>query len=127
MTSYCLSVIELDRAVLQRRKFVAANPDHDPRKPCVYVGMTSQSPEARFEQHKAGYKCCGLARDFGVRLRPKLGFVGLGREDAQTHEKALAERLRRKGYVTSTAVRPGDRLARTLIVPAQLLMAISKQ
>lgn len=99
-TRYCLYVIELDRAVLGRKKFVAANPDHASDKPCVYVGMTSRTPEVRFEQHKAGYKCCGLVRDFGVRLRPKLQapFADLGREDAEVQERALAERLRRKGY-----------------------------
>ena|SRR2546422_2119784 len=38
-------VIELDPAVLEHAKFRAANPNHDPRKPPLYVGMTGLDPE----------------------------------------------------------------------------------
>jgi len=49
-------VIELDPAVLKHAKFRAANPDHDPRKPPLYVGMTGLDPATRFERHKYGVK-----------------------------------------------------------------------
>ncbi len=45
-------VIELDPAVLEHARFRAANPDHDPRKPSLYVGMTGLDPETRFERHR---------------------------------------------------------------------------
>src|SRR5207244_4897890 len=45
-------VIEPDPAALTHAKFRAANPNHDPRKPPLYVGMTGLDPETRFERHK---------------------------------------------------------------------------
>ncbi len=48
---YTLYVIELDREVLTRKRFVAANPDHRPDKRCVYIGMSSKSPEQRLDVH----------------------------------------------------------------------------
>ena len=49
-------VIELDPAVLAHARFRAANPEHDPRKPPLYVGMTGLDPATRFERHKYGVK-----------------------------------------------------------------------
>src|SRR5438093_13115800 len=46
--------IELDPTALTHAKFRAANPNHDPRKPPLYVGMTGLDPETRFERHKYG-------------------------------------------------------------------------
>jgi hypothetical protein len=49
-------VVLLSRDLLYERKFIKCNPDYDPAKPCVYVGMTGQSPDVRFDKHKAGLK-----------------------------------------------------------------------
>jgi len=68
---YSIYVIELDPAVLGKNKFLEKNPDFKPGKPCVYVGMTSHSPEKRFEQHKTGYKSGKFVKDYGIRLKPK--------------------------------------------------------
>ena len=51
-----LYVIRLDDEVLKRGKFLEANPDYQPGKPCVYVGITSHDPAVRFNQHKEGHK-----------------------------------------------------------------------
>lgn len=98
---YSIYVIRLKPEVLQKRKFREANPQHDPAKPCVYVGMTARSPEERFEQHKAGIKCGrGFVRDFWVCLMPRQ----YASYDPMTHEKAKwmevekARRLRKRGY-----------------------------
>jgi hypothetical protein len=64
-------VVELDLAVRNRRGLQRLNPDADPEKPCVYVGMTGIAPEERFE-HKAGHRASRVVWDFGVRLRPEL-------------------------------------------------------
>ena len=40
-------VVLLDREVHEHKRFRDANPDHDPVKPCVYVGMTGKAPSAR--------------------------------------------------------------------------------
>lgn len=48
-----VSVIELDRGVLEERRFVVANP-RSPRKARLYVGLTGRTPEACFRNHKKG-------------------------------------------------------------------------
>jgi hypothetical protein len=60
-------VIELDKAILELQKFREANPDYDPTKPCVCVGMTARSPEERFQQHLSGYKAARFTKRYGVR------------------------------------------------------------
>jgi hypothetical protein len=53
-------VVLLDPAVSQLRKVRADNPNRDPKKPCVYVGMTGLNPEERFSNHKAGIKAASV-------------------------------------------------------------------
>ena len=49
-------VVLLNPAVGRLRTVRALNPERDPGKPCVYVGMTGLTPEERFANHKAGIK-----------------------------------------------------------------------
>lgn len=63
-------VIVLSRDVRYEPKFRCCNPDHDPEKPCVYVGMTGQSPDASFDKHRAGLKSNKSVRLYGQRLKP---------------------------------------------------------
>ncbi len=95
-----LYVIRLDDAVLQRRKFLQANPDYQPGKPCMYVGVTSHDPAVRFKQHKEGYKASRFARDYGKYLmRRKFEQLNpIPAAEDETRERALAVELRRKGY-----------------------------
>jgi len=44
-------VVLLDPAVGRVRKVRAENPKRDPKKRCVYVGMTGLTPEERFPNH----------------------------------------------------------------------------
>ena len=62
----------LDPAVGRVRKVRAANPKRDPKKPCVYVGMTGLTPEERFANHKAGTKAAWVVKRYGLRLLPEL-------------------------------------------------------
>jgi predicted GIY-YIG superfamily endonuclease len=98
---HCVYVIELHRDVLACRKFANAHPDCRDDKPCVYVGSTVHTPEERFQQHLGGYKANRYAHKYGQRLRPK-NYRHLQdfetREEAETEERRLAERLRRRGY-----------------------------
>jgi predicted GIY-YIG superfamily endonuclease len=48
------------------------NPNREPAKPCVYVGMTGLSVEQRFENHKKGRKSAWIVRKYGLRLMPEL-------------------------------------------------------
>jgi hypothetical protein len=93
-------VIELDRAVLNEKKFREANPRFDEKKPCVYVGMTARTPEERFDQHKSGYKSAKYAKKYGIRLKPRLfaSHNPMTYEDACAMEKEKARRLKNRGY-----------------------------
>src|SRR2546425_4604244 len=78
----------------------AANPDYDPRKPPLYVGMTGLDPATRFERHKYGVKDNRYVRRYGLRLRPDLyaGLNPLPYAEAQRMEWVLARELRIDGY-----------------------------
>ena len=56
-------VIELSSDAGRRR---------DPRIPWVYVGSSARDPEARFEQHRSGYRSSRIVKRFAIRLRPDL-------------------------------------------------------
>ena len=66
-----------------------------------YVGMTGLTPEQRFENHKAGIKAARIVRKFGERLVPKLyaHLNPMPYEKAKKMEGALAESLRKRGFV----------------------------
>jgi len=57
-------VIELDKSVLKRRKFLEANPKYIKGMPCLYVGMSSKPPAKRFEQHLNGYRSSRYVKTF---------------------------------------------------------------
>jgi hypothetical protein len=56
-------VVLVGPAAKKLKKVRAENPKHDPKKPCVYVGMTGLTPEERFANHKAGMgsACCPIS------------------------------------------------------------------
>jgi hypothetical protein len=62
----------LDPAVLQHRSILWLNPNRDPAKPCVYVGMTGLAVQDRFQNHKKGQKSARLVKRYGLRLMPEL-------------------------------------------------------
>ena len=100
MTTHNIYVIELDKQVLEKRKFREANPDYVDDSPCVYVGMTSKTPEQRFEQHKSGYKSSRIVKQFGIRLKPRQyqSLNPISRDEAAEMEFEKARRLRKKGW-----------------------------
>ena len=96
-------VILLDSAVLKHRSVRQQNPNRDPSKPCVYVGMTGLPVEDRFENHKHGYKSSWVVEKYGVRLLPEL-YAHLNPmpfEAAVQMEMELAEDLRIEGYTVT--------------------------
>ena len=93
-------VVLLDPAAGRLRAVRAANPCRDPKKPCVYVGMTGLTPEERFANHKAGIKDASLVKRYGLRLLPEL-YAHLNPmpfEAAVQMEQDLADDLRWAGY-----------------------------
>jgi predicted GIY-YIG superfamily endonuclease len=66
-----------------------------------YVGMTGLSPEQRFQNHKRGVKAARVVKRFGERLVPRLyaHLNPMPYAKAVDMEIALAESLRKRGYV----------------------------
>ncbi len=100
---YNVYVVLLVPAVARIRSVRAANPNRDPKKPCVYVGMTGLDPVERLANHKSGIKSASVVRRFGVRLLPELytHLNPMPYEAAVEMEKDLAEDLRREGYTVT--------------------------
>ena len=108
--AYRVYVIELARRVFnEHSRFRAANPQFNGMLQCLYVGMTSKTPEERFLQHKTGYVnrkghnlASSIVRKYGTYLRPSLynhlNEKAMSREQALKMEEKLALDLRRKGY-----------------------------
>ena len=100
MSTHNIYVIELSQEVLKNRKFKEANPDYIPGKPLAYVGMTSRTPQERFEQHKTRYKSARLVRKFGVRLKPRqyTSLNPMTYNEAVKMEKLKTKQLRKRGW-----------------------------
>lgn len=112
VTVYTVYVIELSRRVYtEHRRFREANPQFNGVLECLYVGMTSRTPQERFQQHRTGYRnakghdlSSAIVKKYGRYLRPSLyQHIGpLGHAEALEVEKGLALELRRKGYAVWT-------------------------
>lgn len=96
-------VVLLDPVVGKLKRVRVENPKRDPKKPCVYVGMTGLTPEERFANHKAGIKDAPLVKRYGIRLLPELyeHLNPMPFEAAVQMEVDLAEDLRRAGYTVT--------------------------
>jgi len=96
-------VILLDPSVLRHPSILRLNPNREPTKPCVYVGMTGLPVEQRFENHKNGLKSAWVVRKYGLRLMTELfEFLNpMPFEAAAQMEKDLAEDLRADGYTVT--------------------------
>ncbi|HRH70806.1 MAG: ribose-5-phosphate isomerase [Flavobacteriales bacterium] len=105
---YTVYVIELHRKVYtEDRRFREANPQFNGVLECLYVGMTSKTPQERFQQHKTGALStkghdlsAAIVKKYGRYLRPSLyqDIGPLSRKEALEVEKGLTLELRRKGY-----------------------------
>ncbi len=106
---YHVYAIELSKRVFtENRRFREANPQFNGVLQCLYVGMTSNTPQLRFQQHKKrtmGKKgqalSASLVYKYGLYLRPSLynhlnPIATYGQ--ALRTEAAFAKKLRRQGY-----------------------------
>jgi len=94
-------VVQLAAEVWEKEaRFRKANPGYARKKPCVYVGMTGLSPEARLAKHLKGEKANRFVYRYGVRLLPELyAFANpMPYEAAREMEVELAIGLREEGY-----------------------------
>ena len=101
MRQYFVYVIELEKKVMDIRKFRAKNPNYIKGVDCLYVGQSSRKPYIRLEQHKEGYKANKYAKYYGIKLRPDLyeKYNPIPtRKDAEEIEVMLGKNLRKQGY-----------------------------
>ncbi len=96
-------IVLLDDAVLKHPSIRRLNPNRDPAKPCLYVGMTGLPVAHRFENHRNGYKSSWVVKRYGLRLLPELyeHLNPMPFEAAAQMEKDLAEDLRAQGYTVT--------------------------
>lgn len=108
-TLYRVYVVELSKKVFtENARFRKANPQFNGVLECLYVGMTSKTPQERFAQHKSGYRSkkghkisSNIVEKYGRYLRPSLyNHIDplTTRADALEVEEGLALELRRAGY-----------------------------
>ncbi len=107
---YRVYVVELSKKVFtENRKFREANPQFNGVLECLYVGMTSKTPQERFIQHRTGYVnkkghklSANIVQKYGMYLRPSLydhlNLKTMTRAEALAMEEKLAWDLRRQGY-----------------------------
>ena len=109
ITLYRVYVIELSKKVYTKNvRFRAANPQFNGVLECLYVGMTSKTPQERFKQHKTGQRnhkghkiSSTIVERYGLYLRPSLYHhidPLTTRVEGLEVEKGLALELRRRGY-----------------------------
>jgi predicted GIY-YIG superfamily endonuclease len=103
-------VVELAKKVFtENTRFRMANPQFNGVLECLYVGMTSKTPEERLQQHKTGYinkkghkLSANIVQKYGRYLRPSLyehlNTKRMNRAQALLMEEKLALDLRRQGY-----------------------------
>ena len=96
-------VVLLSSDVIKHPSVLRANPDRDPKKPCLYVGMTGLDPSERFMNHKNGYKASWVVEKYGMRLLPEFYecYNPMPFEAAAQMEKELAVDLRAQGYTVT--------------------------
>lgn len=106
--SYHVYVVELSKRVwTENRKFRDANPQYNGVLECLYVGMTSHTPEERYKKHKSGYRnkkgykiSSNIVEKYGLYLRPSLynDYNPLTKSEAIKMEVWLANQLKKKRY-----------------------------
>jgi len=105
---YHIYVVELSkRAFSENAKFRRANPQFNGVLECLYVGMTSKTPEERLDQHltgalsKKGHNLSSsIVKKYGMYLRPSLyrHLIPRNRTEALRMEDELGRQLRKMRY-----------------------------
>jgi predicted GIY-YIG superfamily endonuclease len=104
---YYVYVIELDKEFALTKRAREANPKQNLKKPCIYVGHTSKTPEERFQEHKKGVRnsrgplFSRVVYRYGKCLIPKeyRKFNPIDtREEALEMERKLTDKYRKQGY-----------------------------
>ena len=103
---YNVYVVLLDDYVGTLPQMRRRNPQRDPSKPFVYVGLTSLPVDRRFDFRGATSEHEWRLRKFGVRLMPELydSLRPMTCQRALQTAKKLANELRSKGFGVANGV-----------------------
>lgn len=103
---YNVYVVLLDEYVGTLPQMRRRNPQREPSKPFVYVGLTSLPVDRRFDFHGAASEHEWRLRKFGVRLMPEFydSLRPMTCERALQTSKNLANELRSKGFGVANGV-----------------------
>jgi len=93
--------VELSPDACQHPGFLDGNPSYQIGQPCVYIGMTSLTPEKRLAVHRSGIGS-EIVLLHGLRLRPDLipAFAAKPRYQAMRLEREITRKLRSRGMGT---------------------------
>ncbi len=96
-------VVRLNSDAANDLKVLRQNPQRDPLKPCVYVGMTGLSVAERYQNHANGRRSSLFVKKYGSGLMPELyeHLNPMPYDAAVQMEKDLAEDLRSAGYTVT--------------------------
>ncbi|MCC6602228.1 MAG: hypothetical protein IT327_03400 [Anaerolineae bacterium] len=101
ISNYCVYAILLSETALQIR-YRALNRNHNPKMPCVYVGMSQYTPRERLGNHRYGKLGSEYVYDQGICLIPliysHLNRNDMSRQEALETERELSECLRQYGF-----------------------------
>jgi predicted GIY-YIG superfamily endonuclease len=106
---YQVYVVELRKAIFSdHRKFREANPQYNGVLECLYVGMSSKTPQERLKQHQEGLLSekgidisSSIVKKYGSFLRPSLyNHLPIYKTQAEAlkAEKTLAATLKKQRY-----------------------------
>jgi hypothetical protein len=118
---YSVYVVLLDEYIGALPQMRRRNPNRDPSKPCVYVGITALRVDRRFDFRRATPTTEWRVHQYGVRLMPEL-YKHL---NPMTHERALqkarklAEDLRAKGFGVANSLCDGSQSYKSILAQAR--------
>lgn len=117
---YSVYVVLLDEYVGTLPQMRRRNPNRDPSKPFVYIGMTPLLVDALFDYRRATNKTEWRLHQYGVRLMPELyePSKAMTPERALKTARKLAENLRAKGFGVANGMCTGSQSYRSILHPS---------